>query len=104
MNEITDSKINNEDNATESRELLQEAHRCLARVDAMYDNLRFNSAIAQIHALVNVLETAIRKAGANDLPSGLWESAELTIQMFAPVMPHLAEECWKTFGVYWSCC
>ncbi|MGI9401561.1 MAG: leucine--tRNA ligase [Rhizobiaceae bacterium] len=98
INDVADADTNKDISGSESIELLQQSHRCLAKVDAMFESLRFNSAIAQIHALVNILETSIRKAGRNPLPEGLVVSVKLTVQMFAPVMPHLAEECWKLLG------
>ena len=75
----------------------RETHKTLERVDMMISELRFNAAIAQIHALVNTLEQAVRKtdvgnAGANKL---LAASTRYLIQMIAPMMPHLAEECWS---------
>ncbi len=81
-------------------EILVTTHKALANVDKMISELRFNSAIAQIHSLVNAQEQALRKLSQT---SGEFEKATMlfciktTIQMFAPMMPHLAEECWKIF-------
>jgi leucyl-tRNA synthetase len=82
----------------EPGDLARAAHRTLDRVDAMIASLRFNSAVAQIHALVNTLETAAREAGNGIAPPFLKEAVRLAIQMIAPMMPHLAEECWERLG------
>ena len=84
--------------AENAPEILKQTHKTLANVDEMISQLRFNSAIAQIHALVNGLELAKRQLTPNN---GTLEKAvfvqcvRTAVQMFAPMMPHLAEECWK---------
>jgi leucyl-tRNA synthetase len=75
--------------------LLRLAHRTLARVDAMISELRFNSAVAQLYTLANALEDAIRSARDGQPSGSLREAMVLMIQMLAPMMPHLAEECWN---------
>ncbi len=84
-----------------SLELLKTTHKALAKVDTMLSELRFNSAIAQIHSLINVLEQRLRKTTdrtTNPEKENLFLCVKMTIQMFAPMMPHLAEECWKQLG------
>ncbi len=82
-------------------EILKQTHKTLANVDEMIAELRFNSAIAQIHTLVNGLEQARRRLMPD---SDAHEKAvfvqclRAAVQMFAPMMPHLAEECWKVLG------
>jgi leucyl-tRNA synthetase len=39
-----------------------------------------------------------KKAKDSSLDWAVRESAELFTQMFAPMMPHLAEECWSRLG------
>ena len=81
--------------------LRQAAHRALAEVTKDIEGLRFNRAIARIHELVNAMGEAQRKAGdapASDMAFALREAAELLVRMFAPMMPHLAEECWQRLG------
>ena len=84
-----------------SLELLKTTHKALAKVDTMLSELRFNSAIAQIHSLINVLEQGLRKTTektTNPEKANLLLCIKMAIQMFAPMMPHLAEECWKRLG------
>jgi leucyl-tRNA synthetase len=61
--------------------------------------LRFNVAIARIHELVNAIATAVsgdlRDAA---LVAAIDEAMGLLAAMMAPMMPHLAEECWAALG------
>ena len=85
----------------QSLELLKTTHKALANVDTMLSELRFNSAIAQIHSLINVLEQRSRKTTdktSDPEKANLLTCIEMAIQMFAPMMPHLAEECWRMLG------
>lgn len=86
-----------------AHEILKTTHRALSKVDTMLSELRFNNAIAQIHSLVNILEQNLRKIATSGSDSdsekaNLLFCVEKAIQMFTPMMPHLAEECWKTLG------
>ena len=81
--------------------LRQAAHRALAEVTKDIEKLRFNRAIARIHELVNSMGEALREAAdapSPDMAFALREAAELLVRMFAPMMPHLAEECWRRLG------
>ena len=81
---------------------LRQAHKTLAAVTADYEGLRFNVAIARLHALLPAIASACDAAGSADAPADLrWACAaslDMFIQMFAPIMPHLAEECWHSLG------
>ena len=71
-------------------------HKTLANVDKMIPGLRYNAAVAQIYTLVNALEQSARQSDtSSDI---LKTSLTITLQMIAPMMPHLAEECWKALG------
>ena len=83
---------------SEPGDLLRLAHRTLARVDTMLSELRFNSAVAQVYALANGLEDAIRAAKSGGSTQDLNQCTRLAILMIAPMMPHLAEECWQAMG------
>jgi leucyl-tRNA synthetase len=84
--------------AAESDALLRLAHRTLAKVDAMISELRFNSAVAQIYTLANAIEDAVRQARNGKPADHLRDVTKLAVQMIAPMMPHLAEECWQVLG------
>jgi leucyl-tRNA synthetase len=80
-------------------DLLRLAHRTLARVDTMISELRFNSAVAQLYTLANAIEDAIRADRNGKHDSSIRSVMVLMVQMLAPMMPHLAEECWQVLGM-----
>ncbi len=73
------------------------AHRALAAVQEDVEALRFNRAVARIHELANVLQFEVSRCRSLPHAAGpeLREAARLLVQMLAPMMPHLAEECWR---------
>jgi leucyl-tRNA synthetase len=80
----------------------RDAHKTLDKVTRALEDLRFNTAVAFIYAQANALEQAVR-AAARGGPgtaeqAALREAGEMLVQMFAPMMPHLAEECWAALG------
>ena len=80
----------------------QAAHKALQAVGNDYDRLGFNKAVARVYELVNALAAPLTKAAAGELDAGsagaLREAVGILIQLFAPIMPHLAEECWREAG------
>jgi leucyl-tRNA synthetase len=84
-----------------AQELRRAAHRALDAVSRNIEGLRFNTAIATIYEFANKLGAALqgqKSAKDEGLDWALRESAELLAQMIAPMMPHLAEECWARLG------
>jgi leucyl-tRNA synthetase len=77
------------------------AHRALAHVSEDIEKLRFNRCVAHIYEFANALSDAIG-AVENTPDDGfnwaLREAGEILVQLFHPMMPHLAEECWATLG------
>jgi leucyl-tRNA synthetase len=77
-------------------------HLSLIRVEEDLERLRFNRAVAQVHDLANKLSAAIGSiADANiapDMRAAFREAADILVLMVAPMMPHLAEECWARAG------
>jgi leucyl-tRNA synthetase len=74
------------------------AHRALAAVEDDIEQLRFNRAVARIYELANALQAALPDAADPSVAAALRESAEILVQLVAPMMPHLAEECWHALG------
>ena len=74
----------------------------MAAVTVAIERLRFNTAVAHIHELANALSTALQNAGAQPGPdlalSRFARRAELITRISAPMMPHLAEDCWALLG------
>ena len=65
--------------------------------------LRFNRCVAHIYELSNALQASLTAAqGGGDSPAdvaaAMREAVEIMVQLFAPMMPHLAEECWAALG------
>jgi leucyl-tRNA synthetase len=85
----------------EADALRRAAHRAVAAVTGAIDKLRFNTAVAQIYELANALSSGLQGAGARpgpDMAYALREAAELLARIAAPMVPHLAEECWALLG------
>ncbi len=88
-----------EGNGAEATALRKTAHRALAAAEENIRSLRFNVAVARIYELVNAIAAArTASTGAAGLTQAIDEAMELLIHMMAPMMPHLAEECWAALG------
>ena len=79
------------------------AHAALAHVGEDIERLRFNRCVAHIYEAANALSAALSDARAAksvsaDLAWAFREAAEILVQIAAPMMPHLAEECWEALG------
>jgi leucyl-tRNA synthetase len=77
------------------------AHRALAHVSEDIDKLRFNRCVAHIYEFANALGDSIgniEKAPDDGLNWALHEAGDILVQLFHPMMPHLAEECWAALG------
>jgi leucyl-tRNA synthetase len=76
-----------------SKSLRQSAHKAIAAVTEDLSVLRFNRAVAQLYMLSN----AIADAPGADAATRR-EALETMVLLAAPMMPHLAEECWRALG------
>jgi leucyl-tRNA synthetase len=78
------------------------AHMSLIRIEEDIERLRFNRAVAQVHDLVNKLSAAIGAVEIEnvelDMRAAFREAVDILVLMIAPMMPHLAEECWSALG------
>jgi len=80
-------------------ELRQATHRTIAAVTDDLQALRFNRAIARIYELSNALNGALQGYNRSKVAnSAIAEAATTLVQLMAPMMPHLAEECWRVLG------
>ncbi|MCG6123081.1 MAG: class I tRNA ligase family protein, partial [Microvirga sp.] len=82
-------------------EVRRAAHRAAAGVADDIERLAFNKAVARLYELVNTLSAAFgTPAFASDvaLRSAGTEALSILIRLVAPMMPHLAEECWQAAG------
>ncbi|MGB7888664.1 MAG: leucine--tRNA ligase [Xanthobacteraceae bacterium] len=93
--------------------LRKATHTALAKVSDDIEKLHFNVCVAAIYEFANKLNEIIgdigsdlgvepgSKEGAVSTPDFRWamrEAADVLVQLFAPMMPHLAEECWAALG------
>ena len=86
----------------EAKRIRQIAHGALAKIEDEIEKLRFNVCIATIYEFANALSGAIGAIETAPVPDDLrWafaEAGDMLVQCFAPMMPHLAEECWEALG------
>ncbi len=79
-------------------------HQALAKVTDDIEKLHFNVCVAAIYEFANALNEAIGNADTEEgavAPDFTWamrEAVNVLVQLFNPMMPHLAEECWATLG------
>jgi len=86
----------------ESAAISKVAHKTLKAVGEDIGKLAFNKAVARIYELVNALQAPMAALGderADRSPApALRQAVEFLVGMIAPMMPHLAEECWTALG------
>jgi leucyl-tRNA synthetase len=82
-----------------AEDLRRAAHKTLAAVSNDLEGLGFNRAVARLYELVNTLSKAFNE-GLEDQGKeyAVRETVDYLVQMMAPMMPHLAEECWSELG------
>jgi leucyl-tRNA synthetase len=82
--------------------LSKAAHKALKAVGEDIGKLSFNKAVARIYELVNAMQAPFAVVASGQAESALRaaarEAADILIVMIAPMMPHLAEECWAALG------
>jgi leucyl-tRNA synthetase len=87
--------------------LSKAAHKTLKAVGADIGKLGFNKAVARIYDLTNKISafagTTVPANGDGAVlapaeAAALRQAVEFLLSMIAPMMPHLAEECWAALG------
>jgi len=80
--------------------LRKAAHGALDRVSTGIEKLHFNVCLAYIREFSNALGEILAREGqpSPDLAWAVREAAVILVQLVAPMMPHLAEECWAVLG------
>ncbi|WP_315781024.1 MULTISPECIES: leucine--tRNA ligase [unclassified Bradyrhizobium] len=80
--------------------LRKAAHGALDKVTGGIERLHFNVCLAHIREFANALADVLAKPAkpAPDLAFAIREAAGILVQLFSPMMPHLAEECWQVLG------
>jgi leucyl-tRNA synthetase len=80
--------------------LRKAAHGALDKVSSGIEKLHFNVCLAYIREFTNALADLLAKpeTPTPDLAWAVREAAVILVQLFSPMMPHLAEECWAVLG------
>lgn len=82
--------------------LRKAAHKALSHVGEDIERLRFNRCVAHIYELANaigdIIATAGKAAPEPRFADALREAGGIFLRLLAPMMPHLAEECWQELG------
>ncbi|KQY23869.1 leucine--tRNA ligase [Rhizobium sp. Root483D2] len=80
----------------------QATHKTLKAVQADYDKLAFNKAVARLYELVNTLANPLTQVAAGTADAAttaaVKDAVSILISVVAPMMPHLAEQCWQEIG------
>jgi leucyl-tRNA synthetase len=85
---------------TDALALRKATHGALDKVTGGIERLHFNVCLAHIREFANALADVLAREqkAAPDLGWAIREAAVILVQLFAPMMPHLAEECWQVLG------
>jgi leucyl-tRNA synthetase len=81
--------------------LRKAAHGALSKVSDAIEKLHFNVAVAHIYEFANAFGSSIGSLEAPAAPDYRFaarEAATILVQLFHPMMPHLADECWAALG------
>jgi leucyl-tRNA synthetase len=85
-----------QDAAAAQKALRAAAHKTLRTVTEEYSELRFNTMVAHLMELSNLLQ---RYRGTEIAGSAAWdETIRLILLMLAPAAPHITEELWARLG------
>jgi len=87
------------DISADALDLRRATHHTIEAVSEDLGALRFNRGIARIYELANALTAALQKNDRSDgMAAAIREAGETFVILIAPMMPHLAEECWRVLG------
>ncbi|MCZ8184130.1 MAG: leucine--tRNA ligase [Beijerinckiaceae bacterium] len=75
--------------------VLKAAYKAALAVGEDLERLRFNRCIAHVHDLSNTIAAAL---ATGEKGADIRQATRMMVQLFAPMMPHLAEECWTLLG------
>ena len=86
----------------EALQISKVAHRTVKLVGEDIEKLAFNKAVARLYELVNLLSGPLQKIAAGEADKAMIaasrEATNMLLAMVGPMMPHLAEECWKALN------
>ncbi|WP_455475054.1 leucine--tRNA ligase [Bartonella sp. B30(2025)] len=81
-------------------ELSKVAHRTLCSVEDDLEKFAFNRAIARLYEFLNVMTPLSNNVASleDEMKASLRQAMDFFLAMIAPIMPHLAEECYAALG------
>ncbi len=83
-------------------DLSKVAHKTLKAVGEEIERLGFNKAVARLYELTNAMQSPLADIAAGKADAATVAAArqavEFLVVMIAPMVPHLAEECWTAIG------
>jgi leucyl-tRNA synthetase len=83
-------------------EVSKAAHKAVKQVGEEIERLGFNKAVARLYELVNAISGPLQVVAAGKADAATKaacrQALEHLVVMIAPMMPHLAEECWTALG------
>ena len=86
----------NAETAGDTLALRRFTHQSIERVSNDLEAFRYNTAVARIHEMVDLLGRFPLQDG--DAAAARRESVRVLLQLAAPMVPHLAEEGWQALG------
>lgn len=90
---IGDRKSNTSENHSTAKDIVRHSHKVICDVSGQIDLLHFNKAVATLYGFVKIIEGEKDKSGPE-----YHFALETLVRLIAPMMPHLAEECWSLLG------
>ena len=104
INSVADAPKQDESQADdpgeEALELTKDTHKTIKFVGENIEALGFNRAVASIYTLANRVQSAWNDGKAKEagLQRACRQACDVLARLIAPMMPHLAEECWQVLG------
>ena len=90
------SNLKIENYSNKSKALLQKTYQSLDSVTNSIERFQMNVGVAKIYELINHI--AKFEASDDEGKKALRISLEILIRIIEPMIPHLAEECWRMCG------
>ena len=104
INSVADAPKQDESQADDPGEealgLTKDTHKTIKFVGENIEALGFNRAVASIYTLANRVQSAWNDGKAKEagLQRACRQACDVLARLIAPMMPHLAEECWQVLG------
>tara|TARA_A100001011_G_scaffold383506_1_gene454830 strand:+ start:239 stop:2818 length:2580 start_codon:yes stop_codon:yes gene_type:complete len=81
-----------------AKQFIQRMHVCIYKVTKSLNNFQYNVAVATLREFSNIFFSKSLNKNNDDINISLKEALTNWVIMISPIMPHLAEDLWKTLG------